>query len=254
MLTVGPLTFHLYGLLVGLGVLLGVRASVRAAELVKIEADEVWNGLLWAGGGGIIGARLYHVVDLWQYYSLHPGEILALWHGGMGIFGAILGGIIGLWFYAKKKDKLVKLLDVGAVGLPLGQAIGRWGNFFNQELYGKPTDLAWGIYIKPENRLLSVMGYEKFQPLFLYESILSLLIFLILWWLVKDKKVKVGESGLFITYLGLYGLGRFFLEFLRIESWRIAGINVAQGISLGLVLLAVGWWGRKGYVSLTEKN
>lgn len=242
MLTVGRLTFHLYGLLIGLGVLLGARASVRAAELVKIKADEVWNALLWAGGGGIIGARLYHVVDLWSYYSLHPSEIVALWHGGMGIFGGILGGVIGLWFYAKKKDKLVKLLDVAAVGLPLGQAIGRWGNFFNQELYGKPTDLPWGIYIKPENRLLSVMGYEKFQPLFLYESILSLLIFLILWRLVKGKKVKVGEGKLFAWYLGLYGLVRFFLEFLRIDPWMIGGVRVGQAISLGLVIIMVINW------------
>jgi len=163
-----------------------------------------------------------------------------VWRGGMGIFGGIVGGVLGAWFYSRKREeRFLLFLDVGGLGLPIGQAIGRWGNYFNQELYGKPTNLPWGIFIKPENRLLDVIEFEKFHPLFLYESFGSVIIFLILWWLVKTKKVKVRKGKLFFWYLGLYGLVRFFLEFLKIEVWMINGVNVAQGVSLGLILLSL---------------
>jgi len=125
-------------------------------------------------------------------------------------------------------------------------AIGRWGNYFNQELYGLPTKLFWGIYIRPENRLLEVFEYERFHPLFLYESLWSLFIFGMLIWLVNKKKVKLGEGKLFIYYLGLYGFGRFWLEWLRIESWKVYGLNVAQVISIGLVGMAVFWLKKRG--------
>jgi len=236
MFTVGPVTFHLYGLMIGLGVLVGAWAAAK-------KDKKIWDCLLWVIGGGIIGARLYHVVDLWSYYSQHLAQIPAVWQGGMGIYGGILGGILGLWIYVKKRKGATllfwKLLDAGAVGLPLGQAIGRWGNYFNQELYGKPTSLPWGIFIRPENRLIQVMEFERFHPLFLYESLWCLIIFFVL--------LKIVKKNHFIIYLGLYGLGRFFLEFLRIEAWTISGINVAQMISVGLMIAVVIWW-------LTFKN
>ena len=240
MWTLGRLNFHGYGFLIGLGVLVGAGVCARMAGLVKLKAEDVWDGLLWMVGGGVVGARLYHVVDYWQHYMANPGEILAIWHGGLGIFGGILGGAIGLWLYTKSKSRFLRLLDLASLGLPVGQAIGRWGNFINQELYGKPTSLAWGIYIEPEKRLLEVLEYERFQPLFLYESLWSLGVFGVLYWLVKKGKVKLGKGRLFVVYLGLYGLGRFWLEFLRIEVWEIYGVNVAQIISVGLVGWA--WW------------
>jgi len=239
MWTLGKLTFHLYGLLIGLGILAGAGISARMAGKVKLKADDIWDSLLWVVGGGVVGARIYHVIDLWEYYWYYPAEILAVWNGGLGIFGGIIGGALGLWWYTKNKQKFIKILDLAALGLPVGQAIGRWGNYFNQELYGKPTKLAWGMFIKVENRLLSVIEYEKFHPLFFYESLWSLVVLGILMWLVKKKKVKLGTGELFIYYLGLYGWGRFWLEWLRIESWRIYGVNVGQAISLGLVGLAV---------------
>lgn len=245
MWTVGKLTFHLYGLLIGLGILIGASVSAIMAKKVKLKADDVWDALLWVGGGGVIGARLYHVLDLWEYYWLNPTKILAVWNGGLGIFGGILGGMVGLWFYTKNRQKFIKILDLAAFGLPVGQAIGRWGNYFNQELYGLPTKLFWGIYIRPENRLLEVFEYERFHPLFLYESLWSLFIFGMLIWLVNKKKVKLGEGKLFIYYLGLYGFGRFWLEWLRIESWKVYGLNVAQVISIGLVGMAVFWFKKR---------
>jgi len=246
MFTVGPLTFHLYGLMIGLGVLAGTWAASLAESRRAAKKDKlVWDSLPWVIGGGIIGARLYHVIDLWSYYSQHLAQIPAVWHGGMGIYGGILGGVVGLWLYVRKrKGRILPLLDAGAVGLPLGQAIGRWGNYFNQELYGKSTDLPWGIYIKPENRLIQVMNFDKFHPLFLYESLWCLLIFIIIIKIIKV--IPIGKGKIFAVYLGLYGLGRFFLEFLRIEPWTINGVNVAQIISLGLILGAVSFiMGRK---------
>lgn len=241
MFTVGPITFHLYGLMIGLGVLAG-------AWVASKKDKRIWDCLLWVIGGGIIGARLYHVVDLWSYYGEHLSQIPAVWQGGMGIYGGILGGILGLWIYTRGREEpnllFLKMLDAGALGLPLGQAIGRLGNWFNQELYGLPTSLPWGIYIRPENRLLSVWEYEKFHPLWLYESIYCLIIFIIIIKIIKV--IPIGKGKIFAAYLGLYGLGRFFLEFLRIEAWTIGGVNVAQVISLGLILEAVSFiMGRK---------
>ncbi len=256
---VGPMTFHLYGLLIGLGILVGAWVGIKVS---RVKADEVWDGLLWVVGPALVGARVYHVIDYFDYYWLNPGEIVMLWRGGMGIFGGVLGGLIGLWiwpgirrvngkkklkskgyslFTAINKKKFLRLLDVAGVGLPIGQAIGRWGNYFNQELYGKPTGLPWGIKIRPENRLLEVMDYEKFHPLFLYEGGWSLVGFFLLWWLLRLKKLKMGTGGVLMTYLGWYGLGRFWLEFLKIEVWEISGMNVAQVISAGLVVSSVYW-------------
>lgn len=262
---VGPVAFHLYGLLIGLGIIVGAYVG---AKLVKVKMDSVWDGLVWVVAGGLIGARAYHVLDLWQYYWLNPGEIVMLWKGGMGIFGGMLGGVVGLWIWSGKGGyeltrkvrnlKFFKLMDVAGFGLPVGQFIGRWGNYFNQELYGKPFDSAqgkpfdsiignppfWSIYIAPENRLTEVMDYERFHPLFLYEGIWNLIGFVGLWWFLKKKRLKTGEGGVLVSYLGWYGLGRFLLEFLKIEVWQVCGVNTAQVISLGLVGLAVWWWRR----------
>lgn len=237
MFTVGPVTFHLYGLMIGLGVLAG-------AWVASKKDKRIWDSLFWVVAGGIIGARLYHVIDLWSYYQEHLSQIPAVWHGGMGIYGGILGGVVGLWLYVKKRKGRIlplfwKLLDAGAVGLPLGQAIARWGNYFNQELYGRPTSLPWGIYIRPENRLLSVWEHERFHPLWLYESLWCLIIFIIIIKIIKV--IPMGKGKIFAAYLGLYGLGRFFLEFLRIEPWTIQGVNVAQAISAGLIIAVVIW-------------
>ena len=241
MFTVGPVTFHLYGLMIGLGVLVG-------AWVASKKDKKIWDCLVWVIGGGIIGARLYHVVDWWSYYSQHLSQIPAVWRGGMGIYGGILGGILGLWIYTRRREEpnllFLKMLDAGALGLPLGQAIARWGNYFNQELYGLPTNLPWGIYIRPENRLLEVMDFKYFHPLFLYESLWCLIIFIIIINIIKV--IPMGKGKIFAVYLGLYGLGRFFLEFLRLEAWTINGVNVAQMISAGLILGALGFiMGRK---------
>ena len=184
-----------------------------------------WNLALVTIISGLIGARVYHVIDFWGYYSADPIKVLYFWRGGLGIWGGIIGAFICSSLYIKlKKERLVYWLDLMAGILPLGQAIGRWGNFFNQENFGYPTTLPWGIYIN------SVPG-QKFHPLFLYESLLSLILFLIL------NKFTRGSGKVIVLYLFGYSVIRFFLEFLRIDPWIINDINVAQFVSVVVTLL-----------------
>ncbi|HKZ35126.1 MAG TPA: prolipoprotein diacylglyceryl transferase [Patescibacteria group bacterium] len=244
MLTLGPITFHLYGLMIGLGILAAGLVAERLRQRLKktdklLQKFIVWDTLLYIVAFGLVGARLYHVIDLWGYYWLNPGKIIYLWEGGMGIFGGIAGGLIGAWLATKDKKIFIRLIDLIAVGAPLGQAIGRLGNYFNQELYGLPTKLPWGIYIKPENRFIELFSFDRYHPLFLYEMIWNVMVFGILYFVAINRKVKIGTGVLFISYLGLYSFGRFFLEFLKINPWQVYGVNVAQAISLALMTVAV---------------
>jgi len=225
-------------------------------------SEHLWGSLFWALLLGIIGARVYHVIDLWDYYSQNPKLILAVWTGGMGIFGGLLGGLLGYYLYLKqRKLKVWQWLDFAALGIPLAQAIGRWGNFFNQELYGLPTDLPWAIFIKPENRLFPVKAFETFHPLFLYESLGCLIVWGILVFIYKnpnyevsimkyERKIGYKIGDLFALYMIGYGILRFVLEPMRIVSWEVGGFKVAQLFSLGFVLIGIYLLrGRKGNVS-----
>lgn len=205
--------FNLYGLMIGLGVLAAFRASEWLAVRRKIDKKLIENGFWWVLIGGIVGARLYHVVDFWdKLYKNNPLQIIKVWEGGLGIWGAILGGVTMLLGYyvirLRKKIDLLNLLDVAFIGLPLGQAIGRWGNFFNNEIVGK-----------------------KGEPLFLYESVLDLVLFGILVLLAgKIKKTGVIAG----AYLVGYGVIRFVLEPLRPDEivWKIGSMPTASLVSV----------------------
>ena len=226
----------MYGILVTSGILAGAWVASKMARKFKIEGDRVWDGLVWIVVGGIVGARLYHVIDLWEYYRQNLTLIPQVWTGGLGIFGGIAGGVVGLWLFCQKNNQdFLKWLDLIGVGAPLGQAIGRWGNYFNQELYGLKTDLLWGIYIKAEG--------DYFHPLFGYESLWNLAVFGVMWKLTRRFSGKWARGTGFMIYLGLYSWGRFWLEFLRLESWsvssRMGEIRVAQGVSLTLMVISL---------------
>ena len=255
---IGVLGFdiHLYGLMIGLGMLAGGWVAARVAKLEGLDPDVVWDGLLWAGVLGIVGARLYHVADLWSYYSTHVVEIVMVWNGGLGIFGGLLGGIVGIsvWIYAKVflgkkgnyklqitnyKKELMRLLDLGALGIPAGQAIGRWGNFFNQELYGRPTSLPWGMFINPENRLPGLEQFSRFQPLFLYESLLNLILFGLIALAYWKKSWKIGSGKYLGIYLIGYGAVRFVLEPLRVNNWQVGTVPMAWVFSITAVILGI---------------
>src|SRR3989338_4750494 len=162
--------------MVGLGIVVGASVAERLRQWIMDNGEwkmsgkvGVWDVLLWMIVPGIVGARMYHVVDYWQ--EVYVGQwwlIPQVWTGGLWIYGALLGGMVGLWLFCKRhKQNFLQWLDVIAFGLPIGQAIGRWGNYFNQELYGKLTSLPWGIYIEPQHRLVGYEQYSYFHPAFL---------------------------------------------------------------------------------------
>jgi phosphatidylglycerol:prolipoprotein diacylglycerol transferase len=182
----------------------------------------------------------------WAYYRQNPWAILAIWDGGLGIYGAILGGLIGILLYTYRyRLSLLRYLDIGAPALLIGQAIGRWGNFANQELYGPPTTLPWGIPIDQFHRIApfdDLTRYPlttRFQPDFLYESSWNLIGFILLLVLGRKLAGRLKDGDLFLMYLIWYPLGRLWVESLRPDAWRIGNIPTAQIISMALIVLAV---------------
>jgi phosphatidylglycerol:prolipoprotein diacylglycerol transferase len=233
---------HWYGVLIVTGVMLGaVYASWRARQDGE-NPDHVWNGLIAAIILGIVGARLYHVFSEptggmvgWSYYRQNPIEMLYIWQGGLGIYGAIAGGVLGVVIYAwRARLHPLQWLDYGAPGLALGQAIGRWGNFINQELYGPPTTLPWGLVIDPEHRIVpynDLTTYPPdtlFHPTFLYESLWCLLVFIALALMAHKWKERLLEGDVLLGYIIGYPLGRFFIEYFRPDAWMIGPIAAAQ--------------------------
>ena len=238
--------FHWYGLIVGLAAIIGYLVAEKKA--VSAGIDDVFFGktVIWIGLGALFGARLWHVLTDWGLYSNNLLDILFIWSGGMSIIGAILGGIIVLpiVLYLTKKQKYLGIyLDSFAFSLPLAQAVGRFANWVNQELYGLPTNLPWAIYIKPENRPYFYQENGYFHPLFFYEIIWVLVCLLVLNVLLKNKKAKFGSGKFFSFYLFFYGLGRFCLDFMRIDRgsiWFGVGFNQLTILIFLPVLLYIG--------------
>ncbi len=242
---IGPLTIRYYALIILAGALLGAwLASVEAKRRGK-DGNLVWDILPWLLVGGIIGARLWHVFTpsasnvamglTTKYYLTHPLQILMIWNGGLGIPGAVIGGALALWIYCRAtKQKFLEWADIIAPGLLIGQAIGRWGNFINQELYGSPSNLPWAITIDPRYRLPGFETVAKYHPLFLYESVLNLLAAGILLYVGRKYKNTLDRGDLFLLYLVLYPVIRFALEYLRLDPSPVAGININQTV-MGIV-------------------
>lgn len=247
-MVIDPVAFRLfgmevrwYGLLIALGLILAIVVSYLTARYRKFKADEIINFAPFAIIAGVIGARLLHVAVNWSYYSKNLSSIFAFRQGGLAIQGVIIGGFIALVIFAKiRKIDLWELADCIVPSLALAQAIGRWGNFFNQEAYGRPTDARIGIFISPENRLRGYESFDYFHPTFLYESIANLLLFIILMVLhvvFKKKENKVPNGVIFNLYLIIYSLYRIFIESYRIDSSTIGSIKVVYIIS-GLTIIA----------------
>lgn len=228
---IGPIEVAWYGICIAVAVAAAVTVAAFEARRRGESVDHLLNMLLLILPLGIIGARLYHVIDQWSFYSQNPGLIVG--GRGLGIYGAVIGGAVGLIAYTMwKKLSTLRWLDIVAPGVILAQAIGRWGNFFNQELYGYPTNLPWGIYIDPAHRLPGFEAYSHFQPLFLYESLLNLLGFGLLMYVGRKygKKLLAGE--VFIGYVVYYAIVRFILEGYKINVWRLAGFPTARWIAI----------------------
>jgi len=236
-LHIGPVVVYWYGVLIVAGIMMAAWIAAKQAQYQKDNPEHIWNALLPSLILGILGARLYHVISSLSSYLAHPGEIFGLQMAGFGIYGGIIGGALGLWIYTRRhRLSFWRWADYIAPGLAIAQAIGRWGNFFNQELYGLPTNLPWGIYIAPENRLPGFEQYERFHPTFLYESLWNLLVFAVL--MVVSRKVsrRLREGDLILLYGVLYPLGRLLVEFQRPDAWKIGGVPTAQWVAMAAIL------------------
>ncbi len=229
----GPLYIRFYALLLISGMVAAAYLTIRRAPRFGLDPKYVWDGLTWAIIPGLIGARLYHVLTpspasglTTQYYLENPLQMLAIWNGGLGIYGAIVGGVLGIWLYARRhRQPLLRWLDLIAPAMAVGQAIGRWGNFVNQELYGAPSDLPWAIYIDEANRLPAYAAFERFHPLFLYESLWMLGTALILMGLAWRWRDRGRQGDILLLYIASYAIIRFLLDFLRLDSHTLQGIQ-----------------------------
>lgn len=246
-----------YGIILMLGAVAGAWLATKSARLRGHDEETVWDLLTYLLIGGIIGARLWHVLtpspsllvldpatgELVNPYfaggTIQILDILSVWKGGLGIPGAVIGGAIVLYFYSKRRGlSFAEWADIAAPSLPLGQAIGRWGNFFNQELYGAPTNLPWAIRIDPAHRVPGYEQFEYYHPLFFYESILNLANMFFLLWLSRRFADRLKTGDIFLTYLVTYPLIRFFLDFLRLDASLVDGININQTVMAVVALCA----------------
>lgn len=256
---IGPLPVRFYGIIIVTAALVGGFVATREARRLHENTERIWDALVWIVIAGIIGARLYHVLSTpagcaenvpmcgWPWYRNHPFDALLIWNGGLGIFGAIFAGLIVVLLYVRHyKLPLGRYLDIAAPALIIGQAIGRWGNFVNQELYGPPTNFPWGLSIDAPHRYgpfadLTTYPVEttRFHPLFLYESLLNTIGFVVLVLLARKWRGRQ-EGDLILIYMIWYGANRIFVESLRPDAWTlVGGLPTAQFISIGLVLAGV---------------
>jgi phosphatidylglycerol:prolipoprotein diacylglycerol transferase len=242
----GDFAIRWYGFLIALAVVLGTVISQRLARQQGINPDLIPDLALWLVIGAVPLARLYYVVFEWRdRFQYQPiTEVFAIWKGGIAIHGAIIGGAIALfWFCRRHRLSFWALGDVVVPSLILGQAIGRWGNFFNSEAFGTPTDLPWKLFIPVQHRPAEFANFSYFHPTFLYESIWNLLV-LILLLVLGQKQRKMRRGTLVMVYLIGYSLGRLWIEGLRTDSLYFGGLRVAQLVSVAcMVAGAVGlWW------------
>ncbi|HEX7973265.1 MAG TPA: prolipoprotein diacylglyceryl transferase [Anaerolineales bacterium] len=248
------IAIHFYGIIIMLGALGAAWLAERNAVRRGLNGELVWDGLIWVLIAGIIGARVWHIAfpqpsmlvrnaatgvlenPYFAGGTVRILDMISIWKGGLGIPGAIIGGAIALYFFSRRYHlNYVTWLDIAAPSVALGQAIGRWGNYFNQELYGKPTTLPWGIQID------NAPGFPpgtRFHPIFLYESVWNLANMALLLWLSRRYPNRLKPGDIFLVYLIIYPIGRFLLEFLRVDAAQVGGININQTIMAAVAIIA----------------
>lgn len=240
----GPIPIRAYALLIILGIVVAVWVGNRRYEARGGKPGTITDLAVWAVPFGIVGGRLYHVLSDWQLYFGPGGSGLAgavrIWDGGLGIWGAVTLGALGAWIGARRMGLLLPPVgDAIAPGIALAQAIGRFGNWFNQELFGAPTNLPWALEIDPAYRPAGYEAFETFHPTFLYESVWMVGVALVLIW--ADRRFNLGHGRVFALYVALYCFGRLWIEMLRIDSAnQILGLrlNVWTALLVGLGAVA----------------
>ncbi|MEI6288861.1 MAG: prolipoprotein diacylglyceryl transferase [Chloroflexota bacterium] len=245
-----PFVLYYYGIILMSGTVAGGLLAYNETSRRGYDPDIVWDLLIWLIIGGIIGARLWHVftpspsliaqgIDT-KFYLTHPLDLINVRRGGLGIPGAVIGGALALLLFTRKlKLNFIEWADIVAPSIALGQAVGRWGNYFNQELYGAPTSVPWKIFIDPAHRLTEFINQEYYHPLFLYESLWNLGNMAILLLLSRKYNRKLMPGDLFLTYLLIYPVGRFFLDFLRLDASQLGGVNANQTFMAFIAVFAV---------------
>ena len=242
----GPFVVHMYGVML----LIAIAACVALTGVRYVRRGGDWDTVLrvavWGVAAGIVGARLYHDITSWSEVPDPKWKgIFQVWKGGLGVWGGILFGCIAGWIVMRRSGKSAAVLaDAAAPGLLLAQGIGRIGNWFNQELYGKPTDQPWGLEIDPEHRVAGYEGFETFHPTFLYELLYNLSLVGVL--LLIDWRFRIRPPALFALYVSLYTFGRFFEELWRIDpAHELAGLRLNAWVSLVLFVGSTAffiWW------------
>ena len=233
---IGPLRVNFYGVAIALGVIAAIWLASRRYEQRGGDPKVIERASVIAVISGVLGARVGYVIT-------HPqargsiADAISIWDGGLAFFGGLTAGAIAMiWVMRREGAVIVDVADSVAPAIPLAQVIGRWGNYFNQELYGRPTDLPWAVEISANNRLAKYAEFDTFHPTFLYESLLNLIVVGIILWV--EKRFKPAPGSLFTVYLVLYGIVRFLMELLRTDTdYRLAGISRNGWLS---ILAAVG--------------
>ena len=252
-LSIGPIDLNAYGLMIALGVIAAVWLFGRRLEERSLAKREVASQIaLWAVIAGVVGARLYHVITDWHRFDDDIIDVVKVWQGGLGIPGGLMAGIpVGIWMAKRHGLSAADAATCGAPALPLAQAIGRWGNWFNQELFGRATDLPWALEIDADHL---PAGYEPgttFHPTFLYESLWNLGLCGLLLWI--DRKYSIARGGLLAVYVLGYGIGRFWVEGLRIdEADEFGGLRFNQWMAIAAIIgggAYLAWVGRSGGIS-----
>jgi phosphatidylglycerol:prolipoprotein diacylglycerol transferase len=245
-LRLGPIAIGWYGLCYAIGLAVAYVVLTRLARRAGEDPDLVGNGIIIIAIAALIGGRAYHVIDQWHLYANDPLKIVLPPYSGLGVYGGIISGTLAGWWYARRRGApFGRWADIVAPALFVMQAIGRWGNYFNQELYGPPTTLPWGIPIDCAHRLQDVYpcsalpeATTRFQPLFLYESVSGILGALFLFWLGSRYRARLRPGDLLLVFFIWYGATRFALENLRVDNWTFFGVPTAQIVSI--VMIAIG--------------
>ena len=244
----GPLDVRLYGILIAFGAYLALRMMVRRYASFGGDPTRAETAALVMLGAGFLGARLAYVLPRLDHFLANPQEILAIWQGGLALFGGLtVGSIVALWYARSRSLDTPALMEAVAPAVPLAQAIGRWGNYFNQELYGRPTDVAWALEVEQPYRRPGYEDVATFHPTFLYESLWNLALFGVLLWL--DRRGRLKRGALAFVYLIGNGIGRAWIEALRVDTAdRYFGLSRNNWVALAVIIIGVAglvWWQRR---------
>jgi phosphatidylglycerol---prolipoprotein diacylglyceryl transferase len=239
--SLGPIQVHWYGIIIGSGLALALYLAIREGNKRGLPKETFADLMIWAIPLAIISARIYYVLFEWGYYAQHPSEIIQIWHGGIAIHGALIGSILTVIFFARSRGiSFWKITDIAAPSLILGQAIGRWGNFMNQEAHGGEVSRTFLENLHLPDFIINQMyiNGSYYHPTFLYESVWDFVGFILL---ILLRRVNLRRGELFLSYLIWYSIGRFFIEGMRTDSLMLTwSLRMAQLISIVLVVVAVG--------------